>query len=336
MVIEIGLPLVNKVPEVNEYDIARNTLPYVDLYPLDTSMVDGVSDGLLLYKLVPAQNGPPRLRIYFQHNGPITETFNNNLTDSFLASILRVSNSLSQITQILGNVPVHEFFGQLANQIPILGPILTGITAGTFNMLPETMQNAILSALRGDRFELPKIWQDSTATISYQITTTLTCNNPRDDVEYRQRIVEPLKYLLMYTLPRTVTNNSVTYMWPFFVMADAGALFWVPEGIITDLTIEKAPEQGTLSVYANRPSMVNVRLTITSVRNTVVQSYQGNVSNLKLTLDSYVGKLQSSDIRQARFGLHPSASKQQVGARSNIPSKNVSESDKSLYESLKS
>jgi len=333
-ILEIGLPLVNAtdLEGVDEYEFARNTLPYVDLTPMDTTSVESFSEGLRLYKLKKITD-IPRIRIYFEHEGSITESYTNELSETFLSTILRPFERMGQVTQILGQ-PVTGVVKDLIDEIPIIGNITTKTIGGMYKTLPDWIQSAIQTSLHGDHFELPKLWGGSNANISYNLSFRLYCNNPQNDNEYVSRIVNPIYLLLRYTLPRAASKKGVTFKWPPFVMADAGALFFVPEGMITDLTFEKAPEAGTLSVTANRPSMVNVRMTITSIRNILPQDWKDKTMTLPFKLQHYIEHMLAKDPPLLQASAQNSGLSQPV-SQVTIPSKNLSDSDKDLYNQLK-
>ncbi len=277
-IIEIGKPLYNPIDE----DKVTNDLISIELIAMEPQFE---TDGLMLFSLHPATDGPPKIRIWCSpYELNISESFNNTLIDSVFQSYMKRFEIPAQIAQILGNG--NPVVGAANVSTSFLGNMFDKATFGYGTNFSSDVGEAFGVIAEGRRFSFPKLWSDSSYVATYNLPIYLQCDNPNSETQYQKQIIEPLQYLLQYTLPRS--SGGSTYKWPYFIYAESPGLFILPEGIITSLSVNKTSE--TLST-TNRPAMIKLDLTITSIREAMPQDYQGNIPSVPLNLDTYIYNL---------------------------------------------
>jgi hypothetical protein len=250
------------------------TFPTATILPLDVSMTgaatpdqNALSSVLTnlssLMKLKPVSDIPPLL-VYFIPENSFSETFSNNLQDSFLAEFQPTASKIGQTLQMIGVNPTNVE-GQLLDEAKSL--------FGGEEGLIGKLGGSIIPFMAGLPFQWPKIWTGSAGALSYTIKTILHCTSPNDDSDYLNKIVIPLFQLLRYVLPRSIGNGF--YQWPYFCSVSAPGLFNLPKAMISNLVIERGPG-GVFTMQTpqhkyNRPSIVNIEITFTSIYDFVGQ-----------------------------------------------------------------
>ncbi len=337
-IIEIGLPNISDNSNISEYEQAQKSLLHVDIVAMKPKPLYN----LKLFNLVRDHNYPNTLRIYFEsNNSNISESFHNNVDGHFLKSLVNKGVKMREMMQMFD---IKQGKGIIGGAINDLGSVV-GKVAGS------NVENFFESYLTGVQFDIPKIWQGSTASIGYTIKTKLLVNNPADTNEVIDRFVNPLQNILKLSLPIAISNrktqakvsqlnakNSITntnkydagagtgYIWPPFISAISPGLFYVPEGIITDVTVDKGPND-SLSI-AGTPMIIEVTIKFESIRNVVTQheSGEGTDAGLKLNLNSYLGNIEQS----TQYAASPKQTSNKTGSStpiksttSSLPAKNT-------------
>ena len=250
-----------------------NAFPTVTVLPMDVttsgatkpdqSSLQNIFDNLSNLMKLKVVSEIPALLIYFIPESSFSETFTNNLQDSFLAEFQPMGAKIGQTLQMLGVNPTSlqgEMEG-LLNSIPDVG--------GT----ASTLTKSLIPFMTGLPYQWPKIWTGSSSPLSYTVKTQLHCTSPNDDDDYLKNIVDPIFELLRYVLPRSIGNGF--YQWPYFCQAKAPGLFNLPKAMISNLVIERGPG-GIFTMQTprhkyNRPSIVNIEITFTSLYDFVGQ-----------------------------------------------------------------
>jgi len=281
---EIGLPVYSNEPDDKEQ--ARKALPYVTLSALKVTFPTKDSSTELL-KTIPNPD-IPSIRLYYEPK-TFTDTFSNTLTDSFISSIFSGTSRLAQGLQMIGiSAPeVNKIAKNTVKNIKDKIGILTGKNQNQNAQSSGTTQNSsksnsflkmLSSAVAGNLYQFPRIWGGSSGLLHYSFKVRLICNNPKSDESYRNSIVRPLDYILQYTLPRSTSRNF--YEWPPLCTAYSPGMFSIKKGMVTDVSVEKGV--GDSIGFNQRPSIIDVTITISSVYSAVVQdTAQGtDVQNL--------------------------------------------------------
>jgi len=249
---EIGLPVYSNEPDDKEQ--ARKALPYVTLSALKVTFPTKDSSTELL-KTIPNPD-IPSIRLYYEPK-TFTDTFSNTLTDSFISSIFSGTSRLAQGLQMIGiSAPeVNKIAKNTVKNIKDKIGILTGKNQNQNAQSSGTTQNSsksnsflkmLSSAVAGNLYQFPRIWG--------------------------------LDYILQYTLPRSTSRNF--YEWPPLCTAYSPGMFSIKKGMVTDVSVEKGV--GDSIGFNQRPSIIDVTITISSVYSAVVQdTAQGtDVQNL--------------------------------------------------------
>jgi hypothetical protein len=208
-------------------------------------------------------NEIPALLIYFIPESSFSETFTNNLQDSFLAEFQPMGAKIGQTLQMLGVNPssLQGEMSSLLQSVPEVGETASSLT------------QSLIPFMTGLPYQWPKIWTGSSSPLSYTIKTQLHCTSPNDDDDYLKNIVDPIFQLLRYVLPRSIGNGF--YQWPYFCSVEAPGLFYLPKAMISNLVIERGPggifTMQTPTHKYNRPSIVNIEITFTSLYDFVGQ-----------------------------------------------------------------
>lgn len=298
---EIGLPTVTRESDIDELEIAKQTLLCCTVWPKDSMWTMDSSRLIQLIEPIGGQDRPLPMKLYFSPTGPYTETFNNNMTEHILSSLLRAQEGLVQIAQTLGvtGESMIQKVSELAQTgVGFVTSLIPGLPKEIEDRVSSAIGKGIKSYLSGYRANYPKIWSDSSCDISYPIGVVLECNDPDDDIQYEERIIKPLENILKYVLPRsdnTVSANS--YKRSYLCTVECPGLFSIPEAIVASVTVEKGSQQSALS-SSNRPYIVNVGISFINLRDTMIY-YTEDVSDpIEFSLKEYIGALRKKKTMQ--------------------------------------
>jgi soluble lytic murein transglycosylase-like protein len=274
------------IPGQTELSLIQYGLVNVDFIP----MLPDFELSFNLFKLRPAtssDNPPRKMRVWTNPRElAVSESFSNNLTDSFLQSLIQRMEPIGQFAQMFSNESgvtgtmlsmMKNMAGASMNAIPLVGPTLS--------------QGASI-LIGGRRVLFPKIWSDSGLMMSYTLPIYLICTDPGNDVLYKETILDPLELILKYVLPRSsMSKDSAVYEWPFFVYAESPGLFFLPEAMITNVQIDK--NYSDAISFLNRPNQLKIEITITNIREVMPQKNGATIPSVALNLDTYMSNLQS-------------------------------------------
>lgn len=321
----LGIPPLGYSSIQEEPIVARDSLLMVKLRPMKPKAVHDFR----LFTLTPASGGaaPRKMKIYFSPTN-IQDTFSNQITDNFLSQMLRASNKLGQVAQMFGydGKDISNGASKIANSM-----LPDFITKSSLGAASKKLMNTAAQYIAGERFEFPKVWEDSQADITKEIQFKLYCTNPDDDGEYMKAIVHPLEEILKYVLP--VQTEDAHYKWPYFCKAEAPGLFEVPEGIITSIVVNKG--EGINFGSNNRPNIVDVTLTISAIK-TVMTNDKEVTAVSKFSLSHYINNLsQKKTVGETVSGSVPSPVGDVKTSTPKIPPTNVSNEQRDSYNRLK-
>jgi len=269
-------------------DITRGSIWSFKFESCWKSSTHGISFNQVLSAII-GQNvsiSPP-IKFALQNN-EFTLGFTNSYGDSFLEQFNNIiSNAARQSVYFTGQTLTEstQQFWNLLKQIPILGQMLgaggflashAADTANLQQRLSQFLQQhpalqQMLNALnRGNKVVLPKVWQVSSFTNSYQLRTTLYSLTDDPD-EIMQRVLYPLAILLAISTPKAV--NAYFYEYPFVIRCEIEGVRQFPAAVITDLRITLGGEQSFYDVD-KRYLALNVDFAIADVYDVMVTAIE--------------------------------------------------------------
>ena len=320
--LEIGLPPTTKTSNIDESKIAREHLLMAKIFPMKPKL----EASFRLFRLEPVNpdltpDAPKPMIVYFSPT-TIQETYTNELTENFLAEILRYSGRLGQITQMLGLKP--------EDILQSLGGLVGSFAGAAGTQALNKISQAIVATLSGTRYDLPKVWADSRAEVTKELRVRLHCNSPSNDNEYRKYIVKPLVNILKFVLP--ICTVAEHYRWPYFCKVEAPGLFILPEAMVTNVTVDKGVS--VLFGTNNRPVEVEVTIQISSVRNVMVNDTSQTQTDVVYKLSEYernlLNKKATGNVKTALV-----SGTSTLVSPPPIPSKTVSSTAQQIHERLK-
>jgi len=229
----------------------------------------------------------PPIKFALQNN-EFTLGFTNSYGDSFLEQFNNIISSAARQSVYFTGQTLTESaqqFWNLLKQIPVLGQMLgaggflAGQAANATNLQQRLSQflqqhpalQQMLNALnRGNKVILPKVWQGSSFTNSYQLRTTLYSLTDDPD-EIMQRVLYPLAILLAISTPKAV--NAYFYEYPFVIRCEIEGVRQFPAAVITDLRITLGGEQSFYDVD-KRYLALNVDFAVADVYDVMVTAIE--------------------------------------------------------------
>lgn len=182
--------------------------------------------------------------------------------------------ALQDLLYFVGNTSA-DAMTQIADLIePMTGGFINGLFRGAVN------------SIKGEKMIYPDIYDYSESDMNYRFSMTLT-SAYGDNYNYYMTIIVPILHLIALANPRLVSSNSMTS--PFLVQAYIPGICTCQLGMISDLTITKAPEGNRVSVNGF-PLTVKVDFTIKELYNAMAISPANDPSSFLYneTLNDYL------------------------------------------------
>lgn len=240
-----------------------------------------------------------------------SETFQNDYGEHFLSQIADVgASALGQIAQISGSDSLTQtgqvvggkiaeagkgMDGAMSSMLQSLGSGLSNVSGATRNKINQLKQQKGVAGeiggimdrlLAGARIDFPMLWKNSSYSPTFSCSVRLYNPNPASNHDTEKYIVAPLAAILTLALPRSADDFS--YQWPFFCKVNCKGLFKIHAGAITNITVTKGGDQG--SVHLNqRVGIVDVRIDFINLHNTILLSKQG--AEVRPTLKGYLDNM---------------------------------------------
>lgn len=300
----IGLP-----PESYESEaLIYNTMPIAEFTPCNPDF----SFGPVLYQITPDwKNYESLLNSYgFFNKRPIkiafiadsmpSYTFTNEYGESFIDRMTDfVTSTASDISQMFGGKTVGESVSNIANKLKgSKNDVIKGLGGTIGDGLDNLrgLQNQIASSGKtgaflsktidmisslgaGSRMDFPLIWKSSNFTPSISMTTRLYNPLPKNIEMTNKYIIGPLAAILTMACP--TSSGPYTFQWPFFSKIKCKGLFNFEHGFISSISLIIGGDQSQVT-YTQIPSLIDVRIEIGTVYNTVIASPKGTKGALSL------------------------------------------------------
>lgn len=211
---------------------------------------------------------------YIESDTQIQDSFDNNTTDSTLASSVNsISDTAREINFLLGNIGSatdSNIIQALAGDADIsshavnlenaVGNLLGG------NKFLKNIKDHLISVATGGKLIFPKIWAGSGFSRQYDITIKLRSPD-KDNLSLYFNIIVPTLHLVGFVAPHMISNDPNAFGNPFLVRCIYKGFFNVDLGIITSMNITKG-DGGNWNAEGI-PSTVDITFTIQDLYETM-------------------------------------------------------------------
>jgi len=258
------------------------------------------ADGKKQYNRILESAGVPLMAgncIYatFLNNTSITESLSVEYGESKFEQIGNVASStvseLAYITGSSGNI--KEITNKISEQMGKSGTLgsifgagvdLMGSTGGALQKFIDNMAPGMGKIMAGHQIDFPMIWKGANFSPSYSMTIRLYNPNPKNMDDYRNFIVYPLAKLIALVIP--ISSSESTFYYPVVCSVSCPGLFKVKAGYISSMEIIKGGESNDIA-FNQRPGMVDVRITIGELYNTLIAAGQDEEGNIIRSKDKH-------------------------------------------------
>ena len=165
----------------------------------------------------------------------------------------------------------------------------TAATLGSSGAAGTKLLTAFDRILGGARLDFPSLWKASAFQPSYSLTVRLFNPYPQNPEATRKYIIGPITALMLLACPRTIDGG--TYTWPWFQKISCPGIFDLDPSMITSLTVIKGGDQQQIS-FQNNMGIVDVRIDIGSLYNTMVSSEQEDKVGGRPTVRKYAENME--------------------------------------------
>lgn len=223
--------------------------------------------------------------VAFMNDASISESFTSEYSESRFEGIGGFSNDiLSELRYITGSKGVGESISKIAPKgwleeesrgIGIGKTIgsaanVAGWTTKKMGEIGELVVGGgagYTKILSGSKIDFPQVWRGCSYNPSYSVTVRLYNPYPKSLESHITFIVEPLAKLLALIVP--VSDSKSTFSYPLLCAVSCPGLFCINSGYISSLDIIKGGDSNAIS-FNQRPLMVDIKLTIGSLYNTLI------------------------------------------------------------------
>lgn len=307
--------------------LLANSGMFIDIFPCVSNIEEGISImtmdqksgwasyrqqlSILGFKPNPRHEAQMGISISCQAEGFPNDTFTNEYGEHFLNQIANTAGQgfgeLAQMTGSKTGTDALTKIGKLTSKIgegqggivgegiSVLGSGMQKFSEGAKNLknslanqggLASGISKMMDAMLAGARIDFPMIWKNSSYNTSYSFTIRLYNPNPGSTKLTKQYIIGPLAAILCLALPQSLDESA--YTWPFFCKVRCKGLFDIPMGAITNISVNKGGEAGSIA-FNQRVAMVDVRVEFINLFNTLLLSNLG--VNKRPTLKGYLDNM---------------------------------------------
>ena len=198
---------------------------------------------------------------YINANVTVSESFNNDTTESALAGTVKNKEEQARELSFLLNTAGSASNGGLTSKVTDGLSNLTSSLASNASAasLISSVKNSMASIAAGGSMMFPELWSSSSMGRSYQVDIKLRSPDG-DALSIYLNVLVPLYHLICLAAPQMMNDNYNVYFSPFLVKAYCKSMFNIDMGIITSMDVNKGKEG---SWNANGiPTEIDVSLTI--------------------------------------------------------------------------
>ena len=307
-----SVPVLKISPVTPEYEGTGIKLYYLDF-----------NKGAIAYNkilescgIAPISTGSSSVDLYvaFINEGPISETWSNEYTESMFEEISGLASRPLKELKALGMSGPSEALGKVVQYIQglksknegnILSTLLNAgllgaegatklsqlVVGGLENYAGDTgTGNVIKRLLTGSNIDFPMIWGASSFQPNYTILVRLVNRYPNDTDEYQLRIIEPLVKLLALGMP--ISDSESTYTYPLICKIECPGLFSLEGAYISSIDVTKGNDGMDIG-FTQRPGTVDVRITFGDLYNSMISiNEKDNIADKsRPTLKKYIDTL---------------------------------------------
>ena len=218
------------------------------------------------------------LIFYLDSMDSVTESFENNTTESSLASQVNQFADMSNEIRFLfgkdGNL-ASNLINSGSDITSSISSGLSGLAQGVGGGIVGSLANkGVNSVLNGGKIVFPKIWADSGFSRSFSLDIKLRSPD-HDNLSIFLNILKPYCKLLALVMPRQLDDKNRgidpnAYGAPFLVKAYCKGLFNIDMGMITSMSVSK----GKSCAWNDNglPTEIDISLTIEDLYSSIAMS----------------------------------------------------------------
>lgn len=260
------------------------------------------------------------IRVVFQNEGPIAESWSNEYTESMFEQIGNLNVPfLRELRYITGQNTIKGIIGEIEKRYKAESPKEADDFSSKINKIMRDLGGSAIHGagaaagfvedflskaagpgahklLMGSNIDFPMIWAGSSYGPSYTITVRLSAHNPYKSFEYEEYIVKPLIKLLSLGIP--ISDSVSTYSYPLVCAVNCPGLFRLNSAYISNIEVIKGID-GTDIGYHQRPGTVDVRITFGDLYSSMISylsKHQPTGEVTRPTLRDYANNLRSMAI----------------------------------------
>ena len=221
-------------------------------------------------------NPPSGLRIFLTDDTTTTDGIQTQYTENFFQKMADGLSNLMQgftsISSSLSSSALNEAVDKLLSENTINTQNIVDDVAGGLGITSQStrdvmgevikgMKQGAKIILKGQKLALPKIWQSSSYSSAFSVSTKLFSpyGSPKAIKKY---IIRPLVLILLMGIPQT--DDMVSYGKPFAVTVRSWGTSFLTLAGITNITLQRGGADSVFNIY-KQPLVVNVNIEFTSL-----------------------------------------------------------------------
>jgi len=218
---------------------------------------------------------PSALRIFLTDDTTTTDGIQTQYTENFFQKLADgLSNALQSFTSPISSLSssaLNEGVDKLLSEDTIdtnkiVGDVSQGLglsneSRDTMGEIVKGLKQGAKIILKGQKLALPKIWQSSSYSSAFSVSTKLFSpyGSPK---AIKQYIIRPLTLILLMGMPQT--DDMISYGKPFAVTVRSWGTSFLTLAGITNITLQRGGADSVYNIY-KQPLVVNVNIEFTSL-----------------------------------------------------------------------
>lgn len=223
-------------------------------------------------------NPPSALRLFLTDDTITTDGIGTQYSENFFQkmadSLSSAAQSFTSLTSSISSSAMQEGVDSVLSDVNT-NRIAESVSAGlglsqksqdVMGGIIDNLKQGAAIVLKGNKLSLPKIWQNSSYTPTFSVSTKLFSpyGHPSAIKEY---IIKPLSMILMMGIPQS--DDMVSYNRPFAVTVRSWGTSFLTLAGITAITLQRGGADSVYNIY-KQPLVVNVNIEFTSLVDGVI------------------------------------------------------------------